>query len=92
MGRIVTGRVTQTVETRVSATELAGNVTEDVSLDGGIPNVTQVRSIVIDCLIECLVIYVVFPLNISISVLWECNVYFYRHFISRWIHLNFTYK
>ena len=48
MGRIVTKRVTQTVETRVSATEWAGNVTEDVSLDGGIPDVTQVRSLLID--------------------------------------------
>ena len=48
METIVTGRVTQTVETRVSATEWAGNVTEDVSLDGGIPNVTQVRSLLID--------------------------------------------
>ena len=76
METIATKRVTLTVEFRVSATERVGNVTEGVSLDGEIPNVTQVRSIVIDCLIECLVIYVVFPLNISISVFWECNVYF----------------
>ena len=36
METIAAKRVTQTVEIRVSATELAGNVMEDVSLDGEI--------------------------------------------------------
>ena len=59
---------------RVSATEWAGNVTEDVSLDGEIPNVKQVRSIMIDWFFDWLNLRCFIPYRDYFSYLSEFDI------------------